>query len=106
LCQIFFFLPSFLPCLYWGLNSRPSPWALFLWRVFQDKVSQNYLPGFALNCSPHDLCLQSSYTGVLFKFIFSQPLVFFSMVENKVPTACYRAVSEPKFSHLYLQVEK
>jgi hypothetical protein len=29
---------------YWSLNSGPSPWvtppALFLWRVFQDRISQ------------------------------------------------------------------
>jgi hypothetical protein len=35
---------------YWGLNSRPSPWAtppaLFLWSVFQDRVSQTIFLGW------------------------------------------------------------
>jgi hypothetical protein len=39
------------PCFflwYWGLNSEPSPWAtppaLFLWRVFEDRVSRTICP--------------------------------------------------------------
>jgi hypothetical protein len=35
---------------FWGLNSGPSPWAtppaLFLWRVFWARVSQNYVLGW------------------------------------------------------------
>jgi hypothetical protein len=50
--------------LYWGLNSGPSPWAtppaLFLWRVFWDRVSRNYLLRLASNHNPPDLCLLSS----------------------------------------------
>jgi hypothetical protein len=46
------------------LNSGPSLWAtpsaLFLWKVFWDRVSWNYLPGLALNHDPSDLCLLSS----------------------------------------------
>jgi hypothetical protein len=44
---------------YLGLNSGPSLWAtppaLLLWRVFWDKVSQNYLPGLSSNLDPSDL---------------------------------------------------
>jgi hypothetical protein len=31
-----------------------------LWRIFRDRISQNYLPRLALNHSPPDLCLPSS----------------------------------------------
>jgi hypothetical protein len=44
----FFFLFFFLQ--YWDLNSGPSPWAappvLFLWRIFQDRVSRTICPGW------------------------------------------------------------
>jgi hypothetical protein len=47
-----------------GLNSGPSPWAtspaLFLWRIFWDRVLQNCLSGLALNLDLPDLCLLSS----------------------------------------------
>jgi hypothetical protein len=43
-CLVYFFFWQ-----YWGFNSGPSHWAtppvLFLWRVFWDKVLQNY-PGW------------------------------------------------------------
>jgi hypothetical protein len=59
------FLTVFSFFWYWGLNSGPSPWAtppaLFLWRVFQDRVSQNYLPRLTSNCYPPDLYHLSSY---------------------------------------------
>jgi hypothetical protein len=61
---LFLFSPFFFFFLqYWCLNSGPTSWAtppdLFLWKVFRDKVSQNYLPRLALNHDPPDLCLQS-----------------------------------------------
>jgi hypothetical protein len=35
---------------YWGLNSGPSPWAtplaLFLWRVFRDRIPQLFCSGW------------------------------------------------------------
>jgi hypothetical protein len=52
------------------LNSGSSPWAtppaLFLWRVFWGRISQNYLPGLALNRNPPDFSASwiASITGV------------------------------------------
>jgi hypothetical protein len=61
---LFWFWFFFFFLQYWGLNSRLSPWAtspaLFLWRVFRDRVSRSYLPRLALNLDPPDLCLLSS----------------------------------------------
>jgi hypothetical protein len=34
--------------------------SLFLWRVFWDRISWNYLPGLALNRNPSDLYLLTS----------------------------------------------
>jgi hypothetical protein len=54
----FFFLQ------YWSSNSRPTPGAtppaLLCEGFFQDRVSQNYLPGLTSNSNPPDLCLLSS----------------------------------------------
>jgi hypothetical protein len=44
-----------------GLHLEPIHQPIFLWRVFHDRVSQNYLPRLASNCDPPDLCLLSSW---------------------------------------------
>jgi hypothetical protein len=53
----------FLRC--WGLNSGPIPWAtppeLFLWWVFQDRVSWTICPGWLRTSHPPDLCLLNSW---------------------------------------------
>jgi hypothetical protein len=66
------------------VNSGPLSWwatppALFLWRVFQNKVSQNYLLGLALNHNP-DLCLLSArIIGVSYWHLAILLLLFFFM---------------------------
>jgi hypothetical protein len=45
-----YYCPFCVCVWYWGLNSGPSPWAtppaLFLWRVFRDRVSQTICLGW------------------------------------------------------------
>jgi hypothetical protein len=57
ICAYNFFLQ------YWGLSSRPTPWATppvhFCDEFFWEKVLQT-LPGLASNHDPPDLCLLSS----------------------------------------------
>jgi hypothetical protein len=53
---------TFLFLQYWGLNSGPTPWAtlpaLFLWRVFWDRVLWTICTGLSSNREPPDLCLE------------------------------------------------
>jgi hypothetical protein len=69
---------------YWGLNSRPSPWAippaLFCDGSFQDRVSWTICLGWlrtmiSSNCLPPDHCRLSSQDYRLWAFSTSMQLL-------------------------------